>query len=319
MAPARAPLRVGVVGAGYLGSIHARIYAGMESVRLVGVADTHKETAAAIGRKYGCEHYTEPEALIGKVDAVNIVVPTSRHQEVAEPYLEAGIPTLVEKPVAHSLAAAQRLVETAERCGTPLLVGHSERFNHGLKVLLRFVPKPRLIEAQRLGPYRERVADVDVVTDLMIHDLDFVLSLHGAEPVRMSAMGARVVTSLVDIANVRLEFADGSAANLSASRVSEGVYRRIRAFDRGVYASVNLVDHHVDVALHDRDAGNGEGLEVKTEKVDYKAMAQPLQAELAHFVEVAQGISAPRVSGRDGLRALKWVQDILGEINGSLS
>lgn len=312
----RAPLRVGVIGVGYLGSIHARIYAGMDSVKLVGVADTNRETAAAVGRKFDCEHFTDPEALISQVDAVNVVVPTSQHQQVAQPYLEAGIPTLVEKPVAHTLKAARALVETAERCGTPLLIGHSERFNHGLKVMLRFVPKPRLIETQRLGPFRERVADVDVVTDLMIHDIDFVLALHGAEPVRLSAMGARVVTPLVDIANVRMEFADGAAANLNASRVSEAVYRRIRAFDRGVYASVNLVDHHVDVALHDRGPSSSEGLEVKTEKVDYRAMPQPLQAELAHFVEVAQGKCAPRVSGRDGLRALKWVEDILDKING---
>jgi predicted dehydrogenase len=310
----RPPLRVGVVGVGYLGAVHARIYAGMESVQLVGVADINHETAAAVGRKLGCAHFDDPEALIGRVDAVNVVVPTSQHQQVAEPYLKAGIPTLVEKPVAHSLKAARALVETAERSGTPLLVGHSERFNHGLKVLLSFVPKPRLIEAQRLGPFRERVADVDVVTDLMIHDIDFVLSLHGAEPVRVSVTGARVVTPMVDIANVRMEFADGAAANLVASRVSEGVFRRIRAFDRGVYASVNLVDSHVDVALHDEIRGDGEGLTVRTEKVDYRSMPQPLQAELAHFVDVAHGVCPPGVSGRDGLLAVKWVHNVLGRI-----
>ena len=229
-------IRVGVVGVGYLGAIHARIYAAMSGVELVGVTDIDGHAATRVAEECGCSAYNEPEALLDKADAVSIVVPTSSHRVVAEHYLRHGMHVLLEKPIADHLTNARAVVKAAEETGVILQIGHLERFNAGVVRLVQELDRPRFIEVHRLGPFVSRAADVDVVTDLMIHDIDIVLSLVSADLTYVSAVGARVVSSHVDIANARLEFADGTIANVTASRVSSRKFRRrfCKSADRGV-------------------------------------------------------------------------------------
>ncbi|HIL19035.1 MAG TPA: Gfo/Idh/MocA family oxidoreductase, partial [Gammaproteobacteria bacterium] len=241
-------IRVGVVGVGYLGAIHARIYAAMPGVELMGVTDIDAYVATRVAEECGCSAYNEPEALLDKVDAVSIVVPTSSHRVVAEPYLRHGMHVLLEKPIADHLTNARAIVKAAEETGVILQIGHLERFNAGVVRLVQELDRPRFIEVHRLGPFVSRAADVDVVTDLMIHDIDIVLSLVTAELTYVSAVGARVVSAHVDIANARLEFADGTIANVTASRVSSRKFRRIRVFGEACYLGLDFVNQQVEVS-----------------------------------------------------------------------
>ena len=223
-------LRVGVVGVGYLGSIHARIYHRMPSVNLVAVMDTNAERGSQIASECECNFVQDLDGLLESVDAVSIVVPTSLHREIAEPFLDKRIPVLLEKPVAHTLEDARAIVDLAKQSGTLLQIGHLERFNAGVVRLAEELDRPRFMEVHRLGEFVARATDVDVVTDLMIHDIDIVLSLVPSELRYISAVGARVITDHVDIANARLEFEDGAVVNVTASRVSSKKFLRIRVF-----------------------------------------------------------------------------------------
>ena len=212
-------LRVGVVGVGYLGSIHARIYQRMPNVNLAAVMDTNTESGSQVAQECDCRFVQNLGDLLDSVDAVSIVVPTSLHREIAERFLERGIPVLLEKPVAHTLEDARAIVELANRSKTLLQIGHLERFNAGVVRLAAELDRPRFMEVHRLGEFVARATDVDVVTDLMIHDIDIVLSLVSSELRYISAVGARVITDHVDIANARMEFADGAVVNVTASSV----------------------------------------------------------------------------------------------------
>ena len=238
-------LRVAVIGVGHLGAIHAAIYARMPDVQLVGVVDTNSDTAANIASKYDCNIFESGSSLLGKVDAVSVAVPTSFHRRVAEPILSDGIPMLLEKPVAHSLEDSRKIVECANGSGAILQIGHLERFNAGVIRLTEELDEPRFIEVHRLGEFVERVSDVDVVTDLMIHDIDIVLSLVSANLRYVSAVGSRVITDHVDIANARLEFENGAIANVTASRVSKNTFRRIRIFGKSCYLGLNFRDQQI--------------------------------------------------------------------------
>ena len=241
-------MRVGVVGVGYLGRFHARIYNDMPGVELVGVADTNHETADRVASEYETRAFYDPLALLDEVDVVSVVVPTSLHRQIAIPYLEKGVHMLLEKPVASTLEDAKVIVETARKHGATLQIGHLERFNAGIMALADDVNEPRFIEAHRLGPFVERATDVDVVTDLMIHDIDIILSLVGEKLASISATGTPVLTNHVDIANARLEFVNGAVANVTASRVSRKKFRRIRVFGRNSYRAINFVDQQLEVA-----------------------------------------------------------------------
>jgi predicted dehydrogenase len=309
-----APLRVGVVGVGYLGSIHARIYAGMANAELVGVADIDPKTAERVAAEHGCSSFTDPYALLDQVDAVSVAVPTTAHKEVALPYLEAGKHVLLEKPIAPSVVEAQQIVDAADRADVVLLIGHLERFNAGIMALADRVKDPRFIEVHRLGTFVERATDVDVVTDLMIHDIDIVLSLIESELTYVSAVGSPVITNHIDIANARLEFANGAVANVTASRVSSKKFRRIRVFGHDSYLALNFIDQQIEIVRRtDPKPGDAfPGLATEQLKVTPR---QPLDSELDHFLQVIGKGGKPLINGHDGLRALRVAEQVQQKIH----
>jgi predicted dehydrogenase len=296
-------IRVGVVGVGYLGKLHARIYAGMPEVELVGVADVNGEAARDVAAQHGCAAYTDPAELLGKVDAVSIVVPTSIHLSVAQPFLERGVHMLMEKPLAPSLAEAQQLVELAERSRGVFQVGHLERFNAGVMALAERAPDPRFIEVHRLGPFVARATDVDVVTDLMIHDIDIVLELVRSPLKTVAATGITVLTSHIDIANARLEFENGAVANVTASRVSNKKFRRLRLFGDAHYYGLDYIEQKMEVSYAEK-APDGEWPKIVSEVVDIQPRP-PLDTELEHFVRSVRTGQPPLVNGRVALEALR--------------
>ena len=235
-------LRVGVVGVGYLGRFHALIYSRMDNVELVGVVDTNPETAARVAGECACSAFERSGDLLGKVDAVSIVVPTTAHLDEARPFLQAGVHMLLEKPIASTVEDGAEIVRLAEAAGVILQIGHLERFNAGVMALAERINRPRFIEAHRMGGFVERATDVDVVSDLMIHDIDIILSLVKSEITAISAVGTPVLTAHVDIANARLEFANGTVANVIASRVSEKRMIRLLEFDENLYESHDCID-----------------------------------------------------------------------------
>lgn len=311
-------LRLGVVGVGYLGRIHTKIYSQMPNVKLVGVADINAETAREISSQYDCQGFTDPYALIGKVDAVSISVPTSVHGEVAIPYLEAGVHTLLEKPIAPTVSVAESIVAAADETGVVLLIGHLERFNAGIMRLAERVKDPRFIESHRLGTFVERATDVDVVTDLMIHDIDIVLSLVKSELTYVSAIGSPVLTNHIDIANARLEFANNTVANVTASRVSTKKFRRIRVFGSDSYQALNFIDQQIEVVSKTDPAPGQLYPGLKSERLEIKPRP-PLDAELEHFVETVGNGGQPLVNGRDGVKALRVAEQVQKKIAACLN
>lgn len=315
------PVRLGVVGVGYLGRFHALIYSRLAGVDLVAVVDKDRGRAQAVAEEVGCLALTEQNELLGRVDAVSVVVPTTLHLAVAQPFLEAGVHVLLEKPVAASLAEGSEIVALAERHGAVLQIGHLERFNAGVMALAERTTAPRYIEAQRMGGFVERATDVDVVSDLMIHDIDIVLSLVGAEIREIAAVGTPVLTDQVDIASARLEFTDGAVANVVASRVSERKMRRIRVFQPRMYLSLDFIDQTLDVAVPQPVPGV-ERPEIQRERLQIEPV-KPLDEELAAFIACVRERRRPLVDGRVGLEALEVAlrvrERILGRIDPPLS
>lgn len=307
------PLKVAVVGVGYLGSIHAKIYHGMAEAELVAVVDSNAETAAAVAEQYACDALHSVAQLRGRVEAVSIAVPTSLHLPVASEVLQNGMHAMLEKPLAPSVAESQAIVQLAAKHRVILQVGHLERFNPGVIKLAELTHDPRFIEVHRLGTFVERATDVDVVADLMIHDIDIVLSLVSAKIKSIAATGARVVTGHVDIANVRLEFDNGAVANVVASRVSRKPFRRIRVFCTDAYLGLNFIDQQLDHVFPAK-AKDGSGFpRLIEQRVDVKPQL-PLNAELAHFIQCVRRQDTPLVSGEDGLRAVQVAQQVRQKI-----
>lgn len=310
-------LRVGVVGVGYLGSIHARIYQRMPNVNLAAVMDTNTESGSQVAQECDCRFVQNLGDLLDSVDAVSIVVPTSLHREIAEPFLERGIPVLLEKPVAHTLEDARAIVELANRSKTLLQIGHLERFNAGVVRLAAELDRPRFMEVHRLGEFVARATDVDVVTDLMIHDIDIVLSLVSSELRYISAVGARVITDHVDIANARLEFEDGAVVNVTASRVSAKKFRRIRIFAESCYLALNFEDQQIDVARPGPRPEAGGFAPIISESIQVTPRP-PLDAELEDFVDCVRSGRHPVVDGEAGVRALQVAHEVRQRIDESL-
>ncbi|MDX1592644.1 MAG: Gfo/Idh/MocA family oxidoreductase [Gammaproteobacteria bacterium] len=299
-------LRVAVVGVGYLGRFHAKIYSELEGVDLVTVVDTDPERAEAVAGEYGCAWTTDPAELPGAVDAVSVVVPTRSHLEVARPLLEAGIHMLIEKPIARTTEEGEELVGLAEKAGVLLQVGHVERYNAGVMALAEHVHQPRFIEAHRIGGFPARATDVDVVTDLMIHDIDIILSLVDSPIRTVSAVGLPVITEHVDIANARLEFENGCIANVTASRVSNQTLRRIRIFEAHCYEALDFIEQQGEVIRALRHADK-EWPEIVREPIGI-VPRKPLDAELADFVAKVRDGGTPLVDGHAGLEALRVAQ-----------
>ena len=296
-------LRAAVIGVGQLGQHHARIYASRGDVDLVAVADTDAGRAEEIGRRHGVRALTDYRQLLGEVDAVSVAVPTEHHHDVAREFLEAGAHVLVEKPIASSLEQADALVEQAERVNRRLHVGHTERFNPAVQAVRPLVQRPRFIECQRLGTFSPRSLDVDVVLDLMIHDLDVILSLVREPLVHVDAVGVKALTERFDIVNARLRFADGAAANVTASRISMGRTRKLRIFQPESYLSVDYASRQVQYYSVKRPSDGGRP-EIVGREIEVAA-GEPLALEIDAFLRAASGGADHGVSGAEGRRALE--------------
>jgi len=294
-------LRVAVVGVGHLGKHHARILSTLDGVALTAVVDKIPERAAEIAASASTTAVTDSREILDSVDAVTIAVPTELHREIAMPFLERGISVLVEKPMARSLAEADEMIAAAAASGATLAVGHTERYNPAVAAVLPLVTSPRFIEVHRLGVFPDRSLDIDVVFDLMIHDLDVILSLVRSEVTSVEAVGVPVLTPRYDIANARLRFATGCIANVTASRISKDRVRKIRFFQPDAYISIDYAAQEVEGwRLVKRDGAKpaiqGGALPVERD--------EPLRLELADFARAVRERSAPRVDGAAGRRAL---------------
>jgi predicted dehydrogenase len=274
----------------------------MPGVRLVGVADSDLGQARAIAEQYGCEAYADAAGLVGKVQAASVAVPTVVHREVAERLLRAGIDVLVEKPLAIGPEEADAINRVAEENSRLVMVGHSERFNPAVMALTKVVEAPRFFEIHRLAAFTARSTDVDVVLDLMIHDLDLLLHLDGTEPVSVDAAGVAALTDKVDIANARIRLASGCVANLTASRISAEPVRRIRIFQSKTYLSCDTGTRAVErYRLVQSEDGAPE---IRHDELPVE-QGEPLGHELAAFVEAVRNRSTPPVDGKQGMEALE--------------
>jgi predicted dehydrogenase len=294
-------VRVAVVGVGHLGRHHARILSSLEGADLVAVVDTNPERAAAAAATTGARAHADYREIADQVDAVTIAVPTELHCDIALPFLQSGTAVLVEKPMARSLTEADELVAAARASGATLAVGHTERYNPAVAAVLPLVTSPRFIEVHRLGAFPDRSLDIDVVFDLMIHDLDIILALVRSEVESIEAVGVPVLTSKYDIANARLRFASGCIANVTASRISKERVRKIRFFQPDAYLSIDYAAQEVEGWRLVRRDGARPSIEGGPLPV---ARDEPLRRELADFIGAVRTKGTPLVDGDAGRRAL---------------
>jgi predicted dehydrogenase len=294
-------VRVGVVGVGHLGRHHARILGSMEDVDLVLVADSKPGRAEQVGGPLGARSVQDYRELFGQVDAVTIAVPTEVHGAVARPFLERGVPVLVEKPLARTIEEADRMLAAACASGATLAVGHTERHNPAVRAASTVISDPRFIEVHRLGTFPERSLDIDVVFDLMIHDLDIVLSIVHSDVETIEAVGVPVLTDRVDIANARLRFANGCIANLTASRISRDRVRKIRFFQHDAYVSIDYAEQEAEVYRLVSCDGSRPNIEGGPIAVEHE---EPLRREMLDFIAAVRTGTEPAVTGEQGRRAL---------------
>jgi predicted dehydrogenase len=295
-------LRVAVIGVGHLGRHHARILSALDGVQLVAVVDRIPERAAEVAAATNTKALTDSRELIGQVDAVTVAVPTEVHAEVAIPFLERGVSALVEKPMARSLTEADAIVAAASASGATLAVGHTERYNPAVTAVLPLVTSPRFIEVHRLGVFPDRSLDIDVVFDLMIHDLDIIIAMVRSEVTSVEAVGVPVLTPRYDIANARLRFASGCIANITASRISRDRVRKIRFFQPDAYLSIDYAEQEVEgwrLVKREGAKPSIQGGPLPIEK------DEPLRRELADFARAARTKRQPLVDGGAGRRALE--------------
>ncbi len=297
-----AELRFAVVGVGHLGKHHARIVGTLPGARLVAAVDVVRERAeAAVASIPGARAVTDLSDIIGDVDAVVVAVPTVGHLDVARQFIERGVHVLIEKPIATSVAEADQLVALAAKHGVTLAVGHSERFNPAMTAARPLLTAPRFIEVHRLSGFPERSLDIDVVFDVMIHDLDIVLAVDGTDVVSVEAVGINVLTPKIDIANARLKFASGCVANITASRISRDQVRKVRFFQTASYVSIDYAAREVEAWRVTPQLGGRPKIEGGPVPV---TPADALTSELADFVAAIRDRRPPTVSGADGRKAL---------------
>jgi len=300
-------VRIAVIGVGALGKHHARILAGLPGAELAGVVDINDARAREIAASVRTPWAASAIDLPWPVDAVTIAVPTESHLQVALPFLERGTAVLVEKPVARDEVQARRMIEAAAKSGAVFAVGHTERYNPAVAAVRPLIDHPRFIEVHRLGTFPDRSLDIDVVFDLMIHDLDVVLSIVPSEVTSLEAVGVAVLTQKPDIANARLKFASGCIANVTASRISRDRVRKIRLFQRDSYISVDYAAQEAERWRLVRKNGAMPAIDGGKIEIPHE---EPLKRELADFVAAVQDKRAPGVTGADGLRALQLAQKI---------
>lgn len=310
-ASAMTKLRTAVIGAGYFGSHHARKYAALDSADLIAVCDVSEANAIRLARELGCEAVTDHRSLIGRVDAVSVATPTASHFDVARDFMKAGIHVLVEKPLCSSLDQADRLIELASANRVVLQVGHLERFNPAVSALEGKVKRPGYIECQRISPFRGRGTDVNVILDMMIHDIDLVLSLVKSPIQWIDAVGVPVLSNEDDIASARIRFANGCVATFTASRVSWKTHRSLRVFQADAYLVADLNEAKVSIIYKKTNASGQPELSQEEKKFDG---GDPLKLEVASFVDVIASGEAPKVSGHDGREALAAALQITRQV-----
>ena len=300
-----------VVGVGYLGKFHAEKYAASAKARLVGVVDIDETRAKDIAVSLGATAFTDYRALFGRVQCASVAVPTRFHYQVARDLIEAGIDVLIEKPLTVNIAEARELVETAHSRGVILQVGHLERFNPAIRRLEGIIKEPKFVECHRLAPFVERGTDVDVVLDLMIHDIDVIASLVRSEVKRVEAVGVPVLTDKPDIANARINFVNGCIANVTSSRVSLKRERKIRFFQPDAYISIDYDQRRAQI--YHKPAPGAGWLDIRAENVEIKD-GDALADEIESFLDCVRSRTLPLVGGVDGLRALEIASMISAQL-----
>jgi predicted dehydrogenase len=301
-------IRVGVVGIGHLGNYHLQKYNKLPDSEIVGVADSVEERARSAAKEYGCEAVYDHRDLIGKVDAVSVAVPTGLHHKVAKDFLQSGIDVLLEKPITKTIEEADELVSIAAEKGAILQIGFVERFNPAIVSLGAVIESPLFIESHRLHPFGNRGTDVDVVLDLMIHDLDIILQFVKSEVLNVEAVGVSVLSNNIDIANVRITFQNGCVANITASRVTAKKLQKIRFFGLEGYHSVDYGKREL-MSLGRRSGADGQ-IEIVQNDVTVTEH-DPLEEEIKSFLNSVIKRSPPLVSGEDGRESLKLALSII--------
>ena len=303
-------IKVAVIGAGAFGREHSRVYSEVADSHLAAVCDIDESRGRPVAERFGADFVTDYRDLIGRVDAVSLTVPTEAHAAIACDLFATGISVLVEKPVARTLDGADRIIEAARRGGAVLQVGHLERFNPAVMAAARIVTQPRFFEAHRLSIFTPRSLDIDVVMDLMVHDIDVVLSFVNCEVSEVRAAGVPILTPRIDIANARIEFANGCVANLTASRVSAERVRKLRFFQPSEYVSIDYAAQEAAVvSVRPRPGGRPE-FESRLLAVE---QGEPLRLEIESFL-AAVGGAPVKVTGEDGRRALALAVDVTEKI-----
>lgn len=298
-------VKVGIIGVGYLGTQHARILSYLEEAELIGVADIDFKKAMVIGNRHGVKYYDNYENMLDEIDAGIVATPTSEHFSISMKLLQKGKSVLVEKPITETVEQAEKLIGAAANNSSILQIGHLERFNPAVEALENLISEPKFIEVQRLGSFSARSLDIDVVLDLMIHDLDIIMALIKDEVKVIRSSGIHVLSDKIDIANARLEFASGCIATLTASRVHQGKVRKLRIFEPTSYYSIDYIDQEVKVFPL-----NGRQTDIKTLKIKKE---EPLKKELQNFFRCIIDGKKRKVTGEEGLRALKLAYSVLNE------
>ena len=305
-------IRAAVVGVGYLGRFHAEKYAASPKAKLVAVVDIDADRARQIADCVGTEAVSDFRELFGRVQCVSIAVPTRLHHGIAREFLEQGIDVLVEKPLTAEIAEGRDLVEIAARKNAILQVGHLERYNPAIRKLENVINQPKFVECHRLAPFVERGTDVDVVFDLMIHDIDVIASLVRSPVERVEAVGVPVLTDKPDIANARIKFATGCIANVTASRVSLKRERKVRFFQPNAYISIDYDQRRTQI-FHKPGPG-ATWLDIRAETIEFKD-GDPLADEIDSFLDCVRERAAPLVGGAEGLRALEIATMISSQLS----
>ena len=298
-------VKVGIIGVGYLGTQHARILSYLEEADLRGVADIDFNKSMRIGNRHGVKYYDNFEDMLDEIDAGIVATPTSEHFSITQKLLKEGKSVLVEKPITETVEQAEKLIDLAKNNKLILQVGHLERFNPAVEAIEDLLSEPKFIEVQRLGSFSARSLDIDVVLDLMVHDLDIIMALIKDDVKLIRSSGIHVLSEKIDIANARLEFESGCVATFIASRVHQGKVRKLRIFEPTSYYSIDYIDQEVKVFPL-----NGRQTDIKTLKIKKE---EPLKKELQNFIRCVKDGKVSKVTGEEGLRALKLAHRVLSE------
>lgn len=307
-------MKVGVIGVGYLGKYHTQKYKNIEDVELVGVADVDLSTAEAIAEENDCKAFQDYRELLKEVDAVSVVVPTSYHHDVALECIAAGVDMLMEKPITTTVEEADNIIAKAEEKNLILQVGHLERFNPAVEAMMPFLTVPVFIESQRISTFKNRALDVDVILDLMIHDIDIILNIIKSPLETIHTVGAPVVTDFTDIANARLIFENGATANVTVSRISRTNTRRMRIFQPGSFINVDFANRKVMTMALKKGEFQENGMPKQDIVVNSFPEGDALNSEILHFVKNVRERTTPLVSGYEGRRALDVAMQVIQQI-----